>query len=911
MTVRLAAAVLALSAVPVNAALCADAQTTLTLDLDGQPLEAALVELSKQGHLQLVIPVGSLPARISAPLHGSMPLGIALERLLKDTGLTYKLVGDHTLAIVKSVERARHPSDPPGSLGASGATSSGTPNRDHRVDEGMNDNYEDGRDQLVKHRSLMLRIATYLGICVSASVTDPACAQNASAAEPPALQEIVVTAQRRAEREQDVPIAITTLSGSQLVNTQVDTVQGLARLTPSMVNFVTEGDPYALALSLRGVPVKSLNIGVDPTVGTYIDGVYLARTNGSGLGLVDMERAEVLSGPQGTLFGRNTIGGALNLTTQKPTEEFGGSITAEAGDYNTRNVLGVLNLPVSGDRLDARIVYDHQQHDGYSHNLFLGQRQNDLDSNYVRGSLLARLGENWTVHVSGDYGHYNAASQEVHVDYLSATAAVNALPLFGANPTDNLNRYVGGDIHNSYTPINPPIDASNYGAQGTITGDLGAVTVKSISAWRGMSSSTPTDQSGIPYAALELPLAFNDQHQFSQELQAYGKALDARLDWITGLYYFREKGISNFDDYALYPILKSGTFVQGAVVNANKGAFVQVSYKVAPKLRLTAGVRYSDDERSIVRQAYVTAAVTNARTALCYLSISYSYNAACVQPEQTVSYHYFPFTFGADYHVGDEALLYAKVSRGFHSGAFPVTGGADPDLYPPVHPEKLTSPEIGAKSEWFDHRLRVNGDVYYSDYSGVQATVTEPSAYGPQPLLKNWGDARIVGGELQMTAVLNRLQLGANLGWLHGEWTSGPLFTGVPGSIEPKQPYLFVPSFTSSLNGDYSLNLERIGALVLHGDYNYRSKIYYGPRAAADPASWAHEDVGGYGLVNLRIALTLAKVPLTVAFWAKNLTDKQYYSSKFDFIVPGLGYVAGYVGDPRTLGASISYRFGK
>jgi iron complex outermembrane receptor protein len=244
-------------------------------------------------------------------------------------------------------------------------------------------------------------------------VAAPAWAQSSTTAQSDQLQVIVVTAQRRAEKAQEVPMTVTVLTNKELVNAQVDTVEGLARLTPSMVNYESKGDPYALAFSLRGVPVQGLNINVDPTVGTYIDGVYLARQDGAGLGLVDMARTEVLSGPQGTLFGRNTIGGALNLTTQEPTDKFGGYATVDLGNYDARNLLGVVNVPIVDDRLDARLVYDHQEHSGFSRDLHLNQDQNNLNSNFVRASIKARLNEAWTLHVTGDYVRYTANSQEM------------------------------------------------------------------------------------------------------------------------------------------------------------------------------------------------------------------------------------------------------------------------------------------------------------------------------------------------------------------------------------------------------------------------------------------------------------------------------------------------------------------
>jgi iron complex outermembrane receptor protein len=472
---------------------------------------------------------------------------------------------------------------------------------------------------------------------------------------------------------------------------------------------------------------------------------------------------------------------------------------------------------------------------------------------------------------------------------------------------------VGGDLHTSYSFINPLNSASNWGTRATLIGDIGGITLTSISAYRGVTSNTPNDQAGIPYPAVILNGALDHQHQFSQELLATGDALDGKLNLTGGLYYFDEVGDSSFADYFLVPLIASGQSAKTVNENSAAGAFTQATYEILPKLRATAGIRYTRDDRSDVIHSHIFNEPNDVAAAFvaCYLPASLLADPVnCATPRRTLKNSYEPFTVGLDYKVTDDSLLYGKVSRGYRAGGFSEVNGLDATIFAPYNPEKLTSYEIGEKTEWLDHRLRVNADVYYSDYKGVQEFVTLPSAFGPETWTKNWGDASILGGELEATTLIEKLTLSGGVGVLNAEWKNGPFATG-NALLEPDQPYFLTPKVTFNLGADYPLNLKELGVLNLHADYNYRSKIFYGPRAVSDPASWPFEAQNGYGLLNARVALDLHNLPVTIALWGKNLTNKQYYTAKADFVVSGLGGVAGYVGDPRVVGASITYRFGE
>ena len=311
-------AVVTLSALPLSSAVSADAATRLTVDIAPQSLEAALVELSKQGRLQLVIAANSLPAKTSVELRGSMPLGVAFDRLLQDTGLTYKLVGEHTIAIVKA-SGTRQRSDPPISPGATGEASSGSPNPDSNVDARARTDNADTGDHAVKHRNPLIRLATLLGICASTSTG--VCAQETT---PPQLEEIIVTARKRDESLQNVPVAVAVVSQDQLRNNLASDLSKVGELAPQ-VSMSQGGSGTGAVITVRGVSSGSNDAGLDQSVAIEVDGVPISRGQVISASIFDLQQVQVLQGPQALFFGKNSPAGVIlapvpptRRTTSKP-----------------------------------------------------------------------------------------------------------------------------------------------------------------------------------------------------------------------------------------------------------------------------------------------------------------------------------------------------------------------------------------------------------------------------------------------------------------------------------------------------------------------------------------------------------------------------------------------------------------
>jgi iron complex outermembrane receptor protein len=365
----------------------------------------------------------------------------------------------------------------------------------------------------------------------------------------------------------------------------------------------------------------------------------------------------------------------------------------------------------------------------------------------------------------------------------------------------------------------------------------------------------------------------------------------------------------------LYPLAAPGTNPadgsnQEKADNSSYAGFAQVTYKILPKLRLTAGVRYTRDKRSMVYSSYNTDTVTGQQT--CALpqppaAVLPNYNGAlpgypgCMSSTPQATFHSWPWTVGLDYKVMDDVMVYTKVSRGFRSGGFPNAGSTDAAGYAPFAQETLTNYEIGEKADLFDRRFRANVAAFYADYANIQTTVQVNGLAGPFNTVQNLGTGQLYGGELELTGLLGDLELNASLGLAETLYTKGPV-RGLP--------FQFAPKTTYGLGADYPLQLP-FGKLALHADYSWRSAMYYQIPPAFDPLIAAATVQKGYGLFDARISLQLRSIPLTIGVWGRNLTDEHYISSSLSPSQGALGIVAGFPGDPRTYGVSLSYQFSK
>jgi iron complex outermembrane recepter protein len=737
------------------------------------------------------------------------------------------------------------------------------------------------------------------------------------------LAEVIVTAQRREESLQTVPVAVTALTADQLERRQVVDVKAVATAAPGLTIQSFVSDTQSIAIGIRGIAAQNTFLGQDPPVGLYLDGVYIARAAGNNLALVDMERVEVLRGPQGTLFGRNTVGGALNITSKKPENKLEASLDAEVGNYATRNVTAILNVPIAGDVLAARLVYAHREHSGFGRSSVTGGDLSDEDLDYVRGSLRVAPSDAWNLIVSYDWAQQNGNAQLSKLLYFSPTATLpgaplplnNLIPIVNGHPTDQLSNYEGGDLYTNNAEYVPRTHFDNRGVTASLTATLGPATVKSITAYRKLFEDLPQDVDATPYPFLEVTQQPVRDHTFSEELQVFGDSFDRRLSWIGGLYYFNEGGLELATVRALYPLAAPGMNPadgsnQEIADNSSYAGFAQVGYKLLPKLRLTAGVRYTHDERSMIYSSYNTDTVTGIPT--CALPVppaavlpgydpSLPGYAGCASRTPRANFHSWPWTAGLDYNVTDDVLVYTKVSRGFRSGGFPNAGSTDAGGYAPFAQETLTNYEVGEKADLFDRRFRVNVSAFYADYDNIQTTVQVNGLAGPFNTVQNLGTGQLYGGEIELTALLGDLELSASMGVADTLYTKGPV-SGLS--------FQFAPKTTVGAGADYPLRLP-LGTLDLHADYSWRSAMFYQIPPAFDPVIAAATVQKGYGLLNSQISFELQSVPLTISIWGRNLTDEKYISSSLSPSQGALGIVAGFPGDPRTFGVSLRYEFSR
>ncbi|MCK9542596.1 MAG: TonB-dependent receptor [Novosphingobium sp.] len=709
------------------------------------------------------------------------------------------------------------------------------------------------------------------------------------------LEEIVVTAQRREERLQDVPVSVTAVTAAKLEAQGVSSVQNLQRLAPalSIANF--PGDNLTASISLRGLFSSDGLPTVDPTVGIYLDGVYIARASGANLNMIDVERVEVLRGPQGTLFGRNTIGGAINIVSAKPKGEFGGSAEVGYGNYNAFKVQGVVNAPLT-DTVAVRLVGMHRQHDGYARSSITGAQLNRDNTEYVRGSLAWQLDDNWDLLVVGDYTGTKYRGGQWVVPVATFGIADTLIQLLSGG-TDSAANYNGLPISKRpATTGHGTYNARVWGVGGTLTGQVGDVTVKTIIAYRDLYRlHTGTDLDGTPYPILDSQDLLDTQHQLSTEVQVLGRSLEDRLNWIVGAYYFEESGHNFSHAHSIRGILPNRNVTDGRSENTSTSFFGQATYSLTDALRFTAGVRWVRDTR-LLDSRNLSETPAGAFVG-CNLTIATA--PLCVTLLPQAKFKYVPFTVGLDYRVNPDTLVYAKLSRGYRAGGYNLRG-SDINALSFFGPERVDSYEVGFKADLLDRRLRFNLAAYHSNYTNIQLTaVIGTSSGGITSTVQNAGEGRINGVEAELTAVLGPLTLGASYGYIDAKYTK--LLPSVT-SVTLNSPFQLTAKHSLNLEADYTARLWDGAKLVLHADYAYKTRINFASIPTANPANTQ----GPVGLFGARAMLAMDN-GLSVSVWGQNLGNKRYLLRTLN--IEAIGSVNGSPGDPRTFGGSVAYKF--
>ncbi len=732
----LVAAVFVMAALPLDAARSADATTTLAVDIDPQPLEAALVELSKQGRLQLVISTGSLPVRTSVPLHGSMSIGAALEALLKDTGLTYKFVGDYTIAIVKSAGRTSPPSGSPTAPETSGVLNADKPTGDAAIASGVSSAEASKADGLAKRNGFFSRLAAVLGICVSVSGPGTACAQKtgtASAADSFQLEEIVVTAMRREESALRVPAALSVLSGADLKTQGVNNVADLQNVAPGLT--ITRNQ-FGMNINMRGVQTTDFTSKGEQDVSFNVDGVYVGRPQAQAAAFFDIARVEVLRGPQGTLYGRSSTAGAINVITNAPKlGEQSGYANIEYANYNARRVEAAVNIPLS-DTLAIRASGAFNKRDGYSRymdqSVTVGAStyrfsaaglpaRNDQDDTAGRFSILYSPNEDVTARLTANIGRQGGVSHlEANYDQLEQ------------------ENYSGSDgLKLLANPIPSWLDEHLFNLDGSLNWRFGAVQMDVLGSQQQYKMNDQMVSGNNPVSTTNnfQTSNFGNEYKTTEAEVRISNVSPGMIDYTVGANYFRE----DIDElYHGWNAPVATWYDQGTwrnrinpVNNTTRdawGVFVQGTWHVTEQLGLIAGVRYTHDEMEREGTFAAGPNFLQADGTPC------RYPNTCIGAENNGGSedHKTTWRVGLNYQVTPDNLLYTAVATGFKGGGF---NDIDPTLGPaagtqPYDPEELISYELGYKGRPAAG-LIYSSQLYYYDFQKQQINGT--FQYFPPP----------------------------------------------------------------------------------------------------------------------------------------------------------------------------------
>lgn len=709
---------------------------------------------------------------------------------------------------------------------------------------------------------------------LSTAFAAPVLAQEDDGDDARRLGAVTVTAQRVEENLQDVPVAVTALSAEQLEDKQVLNIRDLTAQVPNINIATNTGTASAARIFLRGVGEDESRGAVDQAVGIYVDGVYIGRSVGSLFDVVDLESLEVLRGPQGTLYGRNTIGGAIKLTSVKPQFENSGKFSATFGNYSRQEFKATGNVQLA-DSTAFRITGFTRERDGF-HELnpngpLAGNARDDvgaLDTLAVRASIYHEFTDNWNLLVAVD--HTDDRSDPIPDSAVPGQDADN--DIFTIEPLPGTTCPPGGLLPlGCFSEYDQELQST--GIMAKIEGDVGGLDFTSISGYRELEDELST-RIGFPYSQE------TSQNQFSQEF-TLGQTGKGPLDWLVGLYIFQED--LNLDTVFIFPFaIESQT--------DSVALFGQGTYNVNDQLAITGGLRGTIEDKSFEGQG------------------PFGFGRTDDADFENISY-----TLGADYRFNESVLGYAKYSTGFKSGGWSPDAFSPTAIFLPVEEETLDSFEVGIKSDFSD-TVRINAAAFFNQYEGLQIGATVP---GLGFTRFNVDETEISGIEVEgVWQVTDSLQINGNLGLLDAEYTSltgdqarglSNNGAGCPAGVDPANDAQVI-SCALGLNLKNAPEYKAtIGALYTQPVY--QGELIVSADASFEDDSWslvanspAHAFIEIDTLINARVKYADDR-GWSVAVFGRNLTDEEYYraSSASSFTT--------YASPPLEYGIELSAEF--
>lgn len=719
--------------------------------------------------------------------------------------------------------------------------------------------------------------AAFVIAVVVCSLASPAEAENGDVI---ILDEVVVSAERHKRNLMRVPLSITALSDLELDASAIENTFDLQYRVPGFI-FKTNSvlsQPY-----IRGIGNDLLSVGADPAVATFVDGVYQARSVAGFQHLFDVERVEILKGPQGTLYGRNATGGAVHIISKPPTAAFEAEADALYGNFDKLRLQSVTNVPLIDKRLLVRLSGLVNVRDGYTDDIFLDTGLDDEQNWAFRGQMLLFAADNIELLVGGDVARQDdarAAGPQPDPD-----CCVNLGILFGGTVPDNPREVT----HNRDSEQ----EVNAWGLRAQLTWDLGAlslvgpVTLTSLTAYRTTNFDLTLDLDGT-----EVDAAVNVMDEasrtFTQEVQL-ASSTGGTFEWIAGFYLLHEDA-SQDADFRL-PLLAVSNHPEGEVDTDARAVFGNASYALTKHWRLTAGIRYSVETKHFTFRQTISDPLGLATG---------TPGAVTLTDKDKETWDAVTPKFGIAY-IADNLLVYASATRGFKSGGFNTAQFQDP-----FDPEFIWAYELGVKTALFDRRARLAIAGFYYDYDDIQLLVIPAGGVaGTFPIVINAAQATIKGIDIALSAHpfagfaadLSMLFLDAKFDDFVAIDPNNP--DADPDRSGKRLPQ--APEFSTFVGAQYTLSLRPHGAVTLRGEYRYQSATFFNPFQDATGKQ------SGYGLINARLQFDSADHHWYAAAFGRNLTD-ELYAQNIIRADPTFGSIR-FWGPPRTYGVQVGYRF--
>lgn len=725
----------------------------------------------------------------------------------------------------------------------------------------------------MKNKSKWMRkSAAVLGICfvLNSHAETPSAAPTANAAQSDDnLQDIIVTAQRRSENLQDVPIAVTVLSAAQLQSAGIVNTAGLASVTPSLTFADANG---FLEPRIRGIGNSAAGPGVENSVATYVDGVYIASAPATLLSLGGVNRVEVLDGPQGTLFGRNAVGGLIQIVTKDPEDHFSGNADVSYGDYQTSRANIYATGPLTQKAAaDVALSIGHQGQ-GYGRNIDTGDSvyRTDVDAS-VRSKVIVRPDDLTTLKVAVDYSQTSTSDP--------AFSVAN-----GTKPADYPTIETSSNPWDTDTDVNPIHRIKAGGVSLRIDRSLGPITLTDIAAYRQMHFFTEFDGDLTPTPAV-IENYNQDDRQISEEFQI-APTESGNLHWIIGAYYLHLD--SKYDPLELTIAALDGGHShsisnQDSITKSIAG-FAQATYEIVPATNLTLGIRYTQDDRSLAGNVAAVSPADVIKT---------------TANDGTKSYGVPTWRAVLDHDFTGQLMSYLSYNRGYKSGGF----NAQSPTAPAYNPEILDAYEIGMKSLWLDRKLRFNAAAYFYNYKDIQVN----TFLGTLGVIYNGASARTYGLDVDFDyAITRQLKLTGGLDLLHDRFTSFPLAviatelpngsaTLAPGSATGNR-LPFAPDATARLGFDYTIPAS-IGNFDAVIEDLYNSGFY------TQPDNVLHQE--GFHMLNGSVTWSAPSGDYWLRLWANNIANSAVRESD---VVSTVAQIVSFE-PPRTFGATLGVKF--